>query len=856
LEAFIEPLRAAGTLPTEPAKVAGLLVRDGLLTNFQVEQLLQGKWRRFTIGKYKVLERLGAGGMGSVYLCEHKFMRRRVAVKVLPAAKAEDPSALERFYREARAVAALDHPNIVRAYDIDQDDKLHFLVMEYVDGTSMQDLVKRYGPMDVLRAAHYIRQSAVGLQHAHEAGLVHRDIKPGNLLLDRNGIMKVLDMGLARFFHDEADDLTKKHDENVLGTADYLAPEQALDSHSVDIRADIYSLGATFYFLLTGNTPFNEGTVAQKLIWHQTRQPKSVRAIRPDVPAEVEAVLVKMMAKDPGHRYQTPAELMEALTALTQTPIPRPPEHEMPRLCPAAMSAGQGETGTALPPLSPSAIPTTPLSRSGPPSPPRGSRPSSGSRADRPATPRPQGAPAAAAPPATKPPSSRKTGNGRTPNAVPEVMPAGDEEGTSPWEQLAPETADPSARADTSPRSARSPRQPAVPAAVPGLPWRPFWLISGAAVLLIMVGAGAYVVYLLAQIWFNDPTAKLPPHAERRPLLVSQRDSGAPFKTLRDALLQAKSGDRIILQDEVIKEPFPSIDARIIGLSIEAGPNGTEWQAPDNQKPDEQLVALTDLEGLKLRRIRFNGRGRTTTLVTISGRCPGLVLEDVLLEGFSRKGLVIANCVGDGRQNVEIRRLRTVAGEKAEASVVLDVNDKVTNNPVNTNLAFHECRFEGPCEAGILIKGAVADSEVARCRFFRCEDGILVKKAAALRRVGLQVFNNTFYEIKGGGIRFEVTPTADSRVGLANNLFARAGYTVSVDPPEKGDLDKGLLNTIFANPRNNARTDGTREGNVFPVHEVPGATLSSADPANPRFLLYDGNSPLAQGAEGPVGVPP
>src|SRR5207249_528742 len=203
LDAYLERLGSTASLPEDLGKAAGVLVRDGVLTHFQAEQLLAGKWRRFTIGKYKVLERLGSGGMGSVYLCEHLFMRRRVAVKVLPTAKAEDPSALERFYREARAVAALDHLNIVRAYDIDQDENLHFLVMEYVDGASMHEIVKKHGPMDTLRAAHYIRQAAIGLQHAHEAGLVHRDIKPGNLLVDRNGTVKVLDMGLARLFHDE-----------------------------------------------------------------------------------------------------------------------------------------------------------------------------------------------------------------------------------------------------------------------------------------------------------------------------------------------------------------------------------------------------------------------------------------------------------------------------------------------------------------------------------------------------------------------------------------------------------------------------------------------------------------------------
>src|SRR5258708_3648458 len=256
LEGYLNKLRTAGTLPTEPSKVAGRMVEDGILTRFQAEHLMQGKWRRFTIGKYKVLERLGSGGMGSVFLCEHKLMRCMRAIKILPAAKAQDEAALGRFYREARAVAAIDHPNIVHAYDIDQDESLHFLVMEYVDGASLQELVKKAGPLSVLRACHYIRQSAIGLDHAHRAGLVHRDVKPGNILVARDGTVKILDMGLARFFNDEEDVLTRKFDENVLGTADYLAPEQAIDSHTVDIPPDIYGLAATFYFLLTATTPF------------------------------------------------------------------------------------------------------------------------------------------------------------------------------------------------------------------------------------------------------------------------------------------------------------------------------------------------------------------------------------------------------------------------------------------------------------------------------------------------------------------------------------------------------------------------------------------------------------------------
>src|SRR5262249_2875868 len=184
------------------------------------------------------------------------------------------------------------------------------------------------------------------LQHAHQAAaLVHRDIKPGNILVDRGGTVKVLDMGLARFFNDELDQITQKYDENVLGTADYLAPEQALDSHNVDIRADIYSLGATLYFCLTGRTPFSEGSVAQKLIWHQTRQPKPIKSFRTDVPDGLLAVLDRMMAKDPAARYQTPAEVFEALTPLTQVPIPPPPEAEMPRLSPAATGGPLSDQG-------------------------------------------------------------------------------------------------------------------------------------------------------------------------------------------------------------------------------------------------------------------------------------------------------------------------------------------------------------------------------------------------------------------------------------------------------------------------------------------------------------------------------
>ena len=520
LAGYVDRLRQAGPLPAELKDLSDGMVRDGLLTSFQSEQFLLGKWRRFNIGKYRVLERLGQGGMGSVYLCEHKLMRRRVAVKVLPTAKAEDPAALERFLREARAVAALDHPNIVRAYDIDQDEKLHFLVMEHVDGASLQEIIKRAGPMSPLRAAHYMRQAAAGLQHAHEtAALVHRDIKPGNVLVDRNGIVKILDMGLARLTLDEEDILTKKYDENVLGTADYLAPEQALDSHSVDIRADIYSLGATFYFTLTGRTPFAEGTVAQKLIWHQTRQPKAIRSIRPEVPEELVAVLEKMMAKDPAHRYQTPQAVVDALQPWTQSQIPPPPEIEMPQLSLAAMGAAPGEqnittgarnpapgelspaprkqwqvanqaSSTALPILTASATPTMIPSRS----------PATSAPTVVPAVPPPLPKPPAVVPevrPAVAAPPRSAAGNSSRSNAPPVVVPrkpaaapkANGAQETAPLNKLVAKTevnavraSTPStvSRTKTSPRPAKDPTP--VEPKQRRLGW---WLIGGGAVLAV-----------------------------------------------------------------------------------------------------------------------------------------------------------------------------------------------------------------------------------------------------------------------------------------------------------------------------------------------------------------------------------
>ncbi len=319
------PQLGAGSLAAPPQTTdarafADKLVAAKLITSWQRDQLLDGKYKGFFLvgKKYKLLGHLGTGGMSSVYLAEHSKMQRLVAIKHLPQNRVNDSSYLARFYREAQAAAKLDHKNIVRAYDIDHDQdnnkNNHFLIMEYVEGRDLQSLVKEVGPLDYDTAADYIRQAAEGLEHAHHAGLIHRDIKPANLLVDPRGVVKVLDMGLARWEDDtKTASLTIAHEENVLGTADYLAPEQARDSHSVDKRADIYSLGCTLYFLLTGHAPFPEGTLAQRIQKHLNEMPKSIYEDRKDAPPALVDVCLRMMDKRPDARFQSAGEVSQML---------------------------------------------------------------------------------------------------------------------------------------------------------------------------------------------------------------------------------------------------------------------------------------------------------------------------------------------------------------------------------------------------------------------------------------------------------------------------------------------------------------------------------------------------------------
>jgi serine/threonine protein kinase len=320
--------------------LAKYLVQRGWLTVFQVNQILVGRGQELVYGPYVIRDRLGEGGVSQVFKAWHTGKNCIVALKVIREELLSNSEAFARFQREMHAVACLSHPNIVSSIDSDLVGQTNYFAMEYVEGTDLGKLVQLSGPLKIAIACDYIRQAALGLQHAHEHGLVHRDIKPPNLFLTGatlppagerpppnrsgqvpavigKGVIKILDMGLARLREAAVPSgenvVALTQEGTMMGTPDYLAPEQARNAKTADIRSDIYSLGCTLYYLVTGNPPFPGNSVMQKLFQHQKEEAKLIETVRPNVPPGLSPILKKMMAKQPADRYQTPGEIAKAL---------------------------------------------------------------------------------------------------------------------------------------------------------------------------------------------------------------------------------------------------------------------------------------------------------------------------------------------------------------------------------------------------------------------------------------------------------------------------------------------------------------------------------------------------------------
>jgi serine/threonine protein kinase len=306
-------------------ELAKHVVKIGWITLHQAKKLLSGHGQELILGNYVITDKIGEGGMGKVYKANQLRLSRTVALKVIRPNLLSNDTALKRFQREAKAAAQLAHPNIVRLFDADQVGDRHFLAMEFVNGTDLSKLVKDAGPLPIGMACSFTQQAAAGLQHAHDLGLVHRDIKPSNLLVTApgkagktgsGGVVKILDMGLARAVGDatnESDLTALTQAGTVIGTPDYMSPEQAKNSSTVDGRSDIYSLGCTFFFLLTGRTLFPNGSTLEKLLQHQMDAPPHIQLLRPEIPDELAVIIHRLLAKQPEGRFQSGAALAAAL---------------------------------------------------------------------------------------------------------------------------------------------------------------------------------------------------------------------------------------------------------------------------------------------------------------------------------------------------------------------------------------------------------------------------------------------------------------------------------------------------------------------------------------------------------------
>jgi serine/threonine protein kinase len=841
LEAFLQA--SSPNVPTTPREMAQQLVRQGLVTHFQASQLLVGKWKGFMLagGKYKLLEKLGAGGMGQVVLCEHVRMKRLVALKVLPTDKLrDDQSALERFDREARASAALDHPNIVRAHDIDTDPntKLHFLVMEYVDGSSLQDVIKKHGPLDLDRACHYIAEAAEGLQHAHEAGWVHRDIKPGNLLLERTGTVKILDMGLARLFADDSDNLTQKFEKNaVLGTADYLAPEQATNSSDVDIRADIYSLGATFYFLLAGKPPFEDGTVTQKLIWHQTRPPKSIREERVDVPKEIEAIINKMMAKKPMHRYQEPAAIVQALRPWTQQRIEPPADEEMPRLCAALSNYSTAGVSTPLSGLSGPASSIRSRNRNNP-------RSTSTSRKSLPRILS-----------GDRPPWMKWAAIGGGGLAVLVLgigiaswLMRGDKPQPVANNNVVVPISKPTVQPPTTTQSPDRPKEKPAPPL-------PTFVASG----------------------------EIPPPAEGRMYVASgaQVVGSRPdvFSTLKAALEKATAGSSIYVMIPEVEDQV-AVSSRQAGIHIRSGlPNNQRvtWRAPANAAESTPLLKLDSAGAALVAGFTFDGARRVSTLIQLTGASNGVRIEDCMLAEALKQSLVMSDVSsGPGDQAVTFDKVRFTSSFDINAQKGADsirpaailCTGPSTAAPVRLNVQW--CRFEGMYLSAIQIECPI-EADVKFTRFYelasneRPTDAGLVDainvKAPTGAPINLTLASNTLSHFSNF-LRLDRLPDAGSHIVVRNNLYM--GSTPNAWVFVTKQPNNAAVKPVFAGSGGNVnRTDTVKKGLNDAVIPRTGMLFKFNDlnMSSDGFLRYKNGGDTAvlmtAGMNGePVGVPP
>lgn len=893
LKKFWQSFEETGKNTQDTDQIVHELVGSNLLSKWQIDKLLQGKHKGFFLGKYKLISLLGSGGMSAVYLAEHTLMRRRVAIKVLPQVRIEDSSYLERFHREAQAVASLDHPNIMRAYDVDQEGKVHFLVMEYIEGQSLLELVTAKGPLNFVSCVEYMRQSAEGLSHAHEEGMIHRDIKPGNILVDKRGVVKILDMGLAMFFDptgkdDEEASLTIQHDERVLGTADYLSPEQALNSHNVDVRTDIYSLGCTFYFILTGHPPFPEGSLAQRLLYHQTRPPAPVEKDRPDVPPSLTVILRKMMEKRPEDRYQTATEVQEACSKWLL-------EHgdaewrEKNSMLVAASASGSGLHGKGISPPVASVVPPTarpvappaatviptaaPVIKAAPvvptarPVTPVAPPPAAPVAPPFPQFP-PSFSPVAQAVPVATPavPTAQPIKNphppaspiivGTPPSAVPVIAPSaavatestamppfGDFGSFDPSEFAVTQetsTANTVIRPSSSSTIKQSTKKKANQAALKQL-------LQDKSVVKIAGGVLGFLCLVVAVSYFmwSGPSKKTVTRKRERDVEYVV-GSGGKFKSIRAALdaIREAGGSRPTVKVVGMKtysEPL-SFQGLPVGTRIFADSEGGPTIASSGGT--EPLLEISNVRGLAIEGFNLRADGKDVGIL-LSGKLPQVGIVRCTLSGFAQQGIVFSGARGDATDRVLLDNVTLKASQSAAVGITI-----TKGTTTSAYLSVDGCRLLGPMTAGVVVDADCEDVKVMKTIFSEVGVGVrFLGEKRVFKDIGLA--NNTFFKLQQG-IVFAAMPSEKSdRLTFHNNLFAQIqGADFAVE--------KGYVPGDFAGLAGQSGNNWTDKPALDPKLVIFGSAGQAAvkyqfvslEPDNTGFLAP---SPMSPQRDAPAG---
>jgi serine/threonine protein kinase len=830
LDAWLGGPGPRGTARESAQALAEALVHEGLLTLFQTQYLLRGQHKGLVLaGKYKVLDLLAVGD-GRVFRGEDTTLRRAVAIKVLPPARAATPGVIERFTRQVRAVASVQAPNLLHVFDADSAGKQHFVVSEYVDGCTANSIVQRTGPMTFGRACNYVLQACTGLQHAHKAGWFHRDIKPGNLLIDRRGVVKVLDLGLARFFGEIRNDLPAEEE-------------------SADPRSDLFGLGATLFYLLMGRHPIQEGIDRVELTAPDTEPQLDLTGLRTKVPLGLAAVVARMLTPSPAAQYHSAAEVTEALAPwaspglIPPTAEEIPPPVAPPGSAPAAPAApapavkpkhgrgsatirivnGSKELARELAALSQDSTPGTSSNHNGAairktlPSPaPRPVSPAEGI-----ARPLRGGAKATVSPAAEAPPRHTPPGPRRQPLRylvlIPAVLVAGAvATGLAVW--LSPRSK-PSVPAELDPAVAQA-EVPPPDIMSTLLDPRPF----GKRVLVVTTDEQlAQELGPISHATLEEALGKARPHDVIR-IVAGTAEDTRPSPLFRASVIL----DGARLPRHITIEGFHPSGRRL--------PVG--WYPPAGSKGP--LLTLSGVSWVRLRGFRFDGEGRAETLVSLRGLCPGLLLEESALARFGRAAVSLQEARGERESRVVLARLRVGDGAGGAVGILLDAARGATRE-----VSVEGCAFAGPLAAGVEVRASATYVELTGNRFHRAGAALACRGGPAPLRLTLA--RNTLCDVGAAVDLSSLPPNEDetpSRIIVNNNLLCRTPALVRLGPSADPTALRALFNGAVGNV-----SDGTSAREGVTVAEVPALTFDPlpTDPAQPgSFLLYPKDSPLVR----------